>query len=117
MTGYRAIAQDAPLNGDPMEALVQRHMATTPYTGYHVEPRAMTTDFVDRVKASDAKAVVFLNPKFCEAAAFDTPDFQKALLEADIPTLILETSARGVSTSQIRLRLEAFREMIADDLP
>ncbi len=117
VTGYRAIAQDAPLNGDPIEALVQRHMATIPYTGYHVEPRKMTGDFVDRVKASNARAVVFLNPKFCEAAAFDTPDFQKALQEASIPSLILETSARGVSTSQISLRLEAFREMIADDLP
>ena len=52
VTGYRAIAQDAPLNGDPIEALVQRHMATIPYTGYHVEPRKMTGDFVDRVKAS-----------------------------------------------------------------
>lgn len=117
VTGYRLIAQDAPLNGDPMEALVQRHIATIPYTGYHVDPRKMTGDFVDRVKASQAKAVVFLNPKFCEAAAFDTPDFQKALEEASIPSLILETSARGVSTSQISLRLEAFREMIADDLP
>lgn len=117
VTGYRAIAQDAPLNGDPIEALVQRHVSTIPYTGYHVEPRAMPRDFVDRVKACNAKAVVFLNPKFCEAAAFDTPDFQKALEEAAIPSLILETSARGVSTSQIRLRLEAFREMIADDLP
>lgn len=117
VTGYRSIARDAPLNGDPIVALVERHMATVPYTGYHVEPRRMCRDFVGRVEDCGAQAVVFLNPKFCEASAFDTPDFQKALEDAGVPSLILETSARGVSTSQVRLRLEAFREMIEGDLP
>ncbi|MBM3300462.1 MAG: 2-hydroxyacyl-CoA dehydratase, partial [Deltaproteobacteria bacterium] len=64
-----------------------------------------------------AKGVIFLNPKFCEPAGFDTPDFQRALQEANIPSLILETSARGVSLGQIQVRLEAFREMLAEDLP
>ena len=50
----------------------------------------------------------------CEEALFT--DF-KALAEEKIPTLILETSTRGLSLGQIQLRLEAFREMIAGDLP
>jgi len=117
VTGYRSIARDAPLNGDPMDALVERHLSSIPYPGYHMEPRALVQGFMDRVNESGARGVLFLNPKFCEVAAFDMPDFQKALEDAGIPSLILETSARGVSAGQIHVRLEAFQEMIAGDLP
>lgn len=116
VTGYRAVAQDA-VGDDPLEALVTRHVATTPYTGYHQDPEQMTAAFVDRVRASGAHGVIFLNPKFCEAAGFDTPDFRAALESAQIPTLVLETSSRGYSLGQLEVRLEAFREMLASDLP
>jgi len=117
VTGWRAVALDARLDGDPIQALVDRHLGTIPYAGYHLEPADMPGGFVHRVTSSAAKGVVFLNPKFCEAAAFDTPDFQKALDEAGVDSLILETSARGTALDQVRLRLEAFREILAGDLP
>jgi benzoyl-CoA reductase/2-hydroxyglutaryl-CoA dehydratase subunit BcrC/BadD/HgdB len=117
VTGWRAVAVDAYVNGDPIRALVERHLGTVPYAGYHMEPESLAKSFVGRVKQSGAKGVVFLNPKFCEAAGFDTPDFQKAVQENGIPSLILETSARGSSLEQVRLRLEAFREMLSDELP
>jgi len=116
-TGFRWIQQDAPLDRDPIDALVERYLSTITYAGYHAEPRGLVTSFVERVKASGAAGVIFLNPKFCEAAGFDTPDFNKALENAGIPTLILETSTRGVSPGQIQIRLEAFREMISGELP
>jgi benzoyl-CoA reductase subunit C len=116
-TGFRAIEHDAPEDGDPVAALVKRHLAAVPYTGYHVEPRDLVRRFIGRVQASRARGVLVLNPKFCEAAAFDTPDFQKALEAIEIPSLVLETSARGVSQGRIQVRLEAFREMLGDDLP
>ncbi len=117
VTGFRGIAHDAELNGDPVKALVERHLASVPYAGYHVNPAQVVEGFVDRVRESGACAVLFLNPKFCEAAAFDLPDLQKALKSLEIPSLVLETSARGVPMEQIRLRLEAFREMISGELP
>lgn len=117
VTGFRSIASDGEPGNDPLETLVNRHLSTVPYAGYHLEPSEIVRRFVKRVRDSNASGVVFLNPKFCEAAAFDTPDFHKALDEQNIPSLILETSSRGVSLEQVRLRLEAFREMIADDLP
>jgi benzoyl-CoA reductase/2-hydroxyglutaryl-CoA dehydratase subunit BcrC/BadD/HgdB len=116
-TGYRGVAVDAGSDGDPMDALVHRHLSLIPYTGYHQQPDKMVSSFVNRVQSSNAKGVVFLNPKFCESAGFDTPDFQKSLEEIGIPCLVLETSTRGASLEQIRVRVEAFREMIAEDLP
>lgn len=117
VTGYRGVAVDAIPDGDPIEALVRRHLSMTPYAGYHQQPAKMVSSFLDRVQSSGARGVIFLNPKFCEAAGFDTPDFQTALYEAEIPSLILETSSRGVALEQIRVRLEAFHEMIAGELP
>jgi benzoyl-CoA reductase/2-hydroxyglutaryl-CoA dehydratase subunit BcrC/BadD/HgdB len=117
VTGFRGIEIDAAEDGDPIKALVNRHFSMTPYAGYHMDPAESAKNFVRRVKDSGAQGVIFINPKFCEAASFDTPDFQKALTAEKMPSLILETSARGVSTDQVRLRLEAFREMLAEDLP
>jgi len=117
VTGFRSVEIDAGPDDDPFGALVERHFATMPYAGYHIDPGETVASFVKRVRSSGAQGVIFLNPKFCEAAGFDVPDFSKALAEAEIPTLILETSARGSSLDQVRLRMEAFQEMIAGDLP
>ncbi len=117
VTGFRNIAQDAAPNGDPIDGLVKRHLSAAPYPGYHLKPSELVESFVLRVRESNARSVLFLNPKFCEAAAFDVPDFQEGLKKAGIPSLVLETSAGGAPVEQIRIRLEAFREMISGDLP
>ncbi len=116
VTGFRSVAVDAGNNRDPLDALVNRHFSTIPYPGYHREPSRIVADFLHRVRTSGARGVLFLNPKFCEAASFDTPDLQNALEEAKIPSLVLETSTRGVSMGQLLLRLEAFREVIGGDV-
>jgi benzoyl-CoA reductase subunit C len=117
VTGYRMVAQDVSMEGDPLDALVERFLRLVPYPGYHSDPEAMVQDFVDRVRRSGGQGVIFLNPKFCEAAGFDTPDFQKGLQDNEIPSLVLETSARGTSLEQIKVRLEAFKEILSGDLP
>lgn len=114
--GFRSVTARASSDGDPFEALANRSLATIPYTGYHVEPSGLVRDFIDRVKQSEAAGVIILNPKFCEAAAFDTPDLVNALKEESIPNLVLETSARSFSVGQLRLRLEAFREILGMEM-
>jgi benzoyl-CoA reductase/2-hydroxyglutaryl-CoA dehydratase subunit BcrC/BadD/HgdB len=117
VTGFRSVEQHEEPNRDPLETLVQSHLRRVPYAGYHVDPAQAVEGFLTRVRESSAAAVLLLNPKFCEAAAFDTPDLQVALQKEGIPSLMLETSARGVSLEQIRIRLEAFREMVSGELP
>ena len=113
VTGFRSAAENAPYDEAPLDSLVTRHMNLAPYPGYHMEPKEIVDGFVDRVKRSGARGVLFLNPKFCEAAGFDTPDMEAALKEAGIPDLVLETSARGAPLGQIRVRLEAFGEILS----
>jgi benzoyl-CoA reductase/2-hydroxyglutaryl-CoA dehydratase subunit BcrC/BadD/HgdB len=107
VTGLRSIAKDAEVNGDPIEALVNRHFASTPYAGYHLEPAQIVEDFLKRVRESGARGVIFLNPKFCEAAGFDTPDLQSTE-QAHIPSLSLDVIARRFPDSAVGL--EAFRD-------
>ncbi len=115
-TGYRSCCTDVDESIDPLMALVDKFFRVPAYTGYHMDPKLLVSSFLERVNSSEAIAVILLNPKFCEAAGFDTPDLQKALEENGIHVLVLETSAKGVGLDQIRLRLEAFREMIGGDL-
>jgi benzoyl-CoA reductase subunit C len=117
VTGFRSIACDAPAQGDALEGLAKRLLCSPLYPGYHVEPPRMVSGFLEQVRKSGAQGVLFLNPKFCEAAGFDLPDLQQALQQAEVPTLVLETSGGGVPLGQIRVRLEAFREMLGNDLP
>ncbi|MBI5572265.1 MAG: 2-hydroxyacyl-CoA dehydratase [Desulfomonile tiedjei] len=117
VTGFRSIEQHGESSLDPMETIVRSHLRRVPYPGYHIDPAQAVEGFVARVREATAAAVLLLNPKFCEAAAFDTPDLQVALEKAGIPSLVLETSARGVSLGQIRIRLEAFQEMVSGELP
>jgi len=117
VTGFRSVMINPIAKGDLFQCLVDRHMSMVPYTGYYVDPQKLVEDFVGRIHACGAQGVIFLNPKFCEAAAFDTPDFVNALKKNNVPNLVLETSSRGTSISQIRLRLEAFKEILADDFP
>lgn len=116
VSGFRSIAGGPGEERDPLEAIVSRLVSLPLYPGYHHEPSKVVQGFMQRVRESGAKGVIFLNPKFCEAAGFDLPDLEKALEKENIPSLVLETSTRGVSPAQIRVRLEAFREMIGDDL-
>jgi benzoyl-CoA reductase subunit C len=117
VSGFRSIAGHAQEDGDPIDGLVSRLLSLPLYPGYHDEPSRVVQGFLQRVKQSGARGVIFLNPKFCEAAGFELPDLEKALEREKLPSLALETSARGSSVGQIRVRLEAFREMIGEDLP
>jgi benzoyl-CoA reductase subunit C len=117
VTGWRMIAQDASSTGDPFRALAVRHLNRIPYPGYHAAPGRAVEGFVARVQDSGARGVLFLMPKFCEAAGFELPDLQRGLREKGVPYLTLETGTPGGSLGQIRVRLEAFAEMIGAGLP
>jgi len=60
--------------------------------------------------------VVFVLNKFCEPHAFDYVPLSKALAEAKIPHLLLETDIT-VPVGQLRTRLQAFLEMLVPPRP
>jgi len=73
VTGYRSIVHDIENATDPLRAIVDRQLKLPLYPAFHIKPPDIVTAFVSRVVDSGAKGVLFLNPKFCEEAGFETP--------------------------------------------
>jgi benzoyl-CoA reductase/2-hydroxyglutaryl-CoA dehydratase subunit BcrC/BadD/HgdB len=65
------------------------------------------------VQKSGAKGVIFLLYKYCETYFFDYPDLKQALESKGIPTLLLEVEDPSYSIGQVKIRVQAFLEMLS----
>jgi benzoyl-CoA reductase/2-hydroxyglutaryl-CoA dehydratase subunit BcrC/BadD/HgdB len=65
------------------------------------------------VQDSGAKGVIFLLYKYCEAHFFDYPDLKRVLESKGIPTLLLEVEDPSYSIGQLKVRIQAFVEMLS----
>ena len=69
--------------------------------------------FLDTVKRSRAKGVVFSGEKFCEYEYFEFPYLEKRLKEEGVPALFLEFSVDDTdNVGAYSTRVEAFAEML-----
>jgi benzoyl-CoA reductase/2-hydroxyglutaryl-CoA dehydratase subunit BcrC/BadD/HgdB len=65
------------------------------------------------VQKSGAKGVIFLLYKYCEPHYFDYPDLKAALESKGIPCLLLDVEDPSHFLGQLRIRLQAFVEMLS----
>jgi benzoyl-CoA reductase subunit C len=112
-TGRRYLQTDVDESPDPMTAISQW------YSQRNVNlpcPTRVQHDvdwdvwLVDAVRRSGAEAVVHLMPKFCEPHMLYYPEVRKALDEAGIPQLLIETEHEGIPLESFRTRVEALVE-------
>lgn len=98
---------------DPIEALTERYFNSyfcpTKYRGAQAHQETLLKDVQD----SEAKGVVFLLYKYCEAHFFDYPDLKLALESKGVPTLLLEVEDPSYSIGQLKIRIQAFVEMLS----
>jgi benzoyl-CoA reductase/2-hydroxyglutaryl-CoA dehydratase subunit BcrC/BadD/HgdB len=98
---------------DPLEALTDRYFNSyfcpTKYSGAQAHLESLLKDVQD----SGAKGVVFLLYKYCEAHFFDYPDLKVALESKGFPTLLLEVEDPSYSIGQLKIRIQAFVEMLS----
>ncbi len=94
----------------PLRRMAQRiiHAPPDPTRGNPIQQRV--EHLLQLAQSSGAKGVVFYDVKFCEPELFDIPDLSRALKQAGIPVLAIETDL-GAS-QQVLTRLQAFVEMI-----
>ena len=112
-SGARTLRLRVPEDLDPMEALTQR-----PFTSFfcptkHKGCRAHEETLLDEVQKSGAKGVIFLLYKYCEPHYFDYPDLKAALEWKGIPCLLLDVEDPSHFLGQLRIRLQAFVEMLS----
>jgi benzoyl-CoA reductase/2-hydroxyglutaryl-CoA dehydratase subunit BcrC/BadD/HgdB len=97
---------------DPVEALTDRYFNSyfcpTKYMGAQAHVESLLKDVQD----SGAKGVIFLLYKYCEAHFFDYPDLKLVLESKGIPTLLLEMEEPSYSIGQLKIRIQAFVEML-----
>jgi benzoyl-CoA reductase/2-hydroxyglutaryl-CoA dehydratase subunit BcrC/BadD/HgdB len=71
--------------------------------------------FMERLRQSGARAVIFIGEKFCEYEYFEFPYLEKRLAEAGIPSLRIEISIDDDQhTGAHDARIAAFAEMITE---
>lgn len=110
-TGFRNFHPERGEGKTPMDRLIDRYINRFPCpsrsrTGVRV-PR-----FVELVKSSGARGVVFLFQKFCSPHLADHPPVVEALKREGIPQIAIEMEETGIMEGQLRTRLEGFFEMI-----
>jgi len=97
---------------DPLEALTERYFQSYFCPTKYLGPQAHIDSLLKEVEDSGAQGVIFLLYKYCEACLFDYPDLKAALDAKGIPTLLLEVEDPLQSKEQLKIRIQAFVEML-----
>lgn len=113
-SGARTLRLMVPEDVDPIEALAQRYFTSFFCPTKHKGVRAHEETLLGEVQKSGAKGVIFLLYKYCEAHYFDYPDLKAALESKGIPCLLLDVEDPSQSLGQLKIRVQAFVEMLSD---
>ncbi len=98
---------------DPMEALTERYLSSFLCPAKHSGAMAHAETLLKEVEETGARGVIFLFYKYCEPHYFDYPDLKKTLEERGLPSLLLEADDPATSQGQIKVRVQAFVEMLS----
>jgi len=98
---------------DPIEALTDRYFNSYFCPAKYMGAQAHVDTLLKDVQDSDVKGVIFLLYKYCENHFFDYPDLRNALESKGIPTLLLEVEDPSSSIGQLKIRIQAFIEMLS----
>ena len=112
-SGARTLRLMVPEDIDPIEALTQRYFTSYLCPTKHKGYRAHEETLIEDVQKSGARGVIFLLYKYCEAHYFDYPDLKAALESKGIPCLLLDVEDPSQSLGQLKIRLQAFVEMLS----
>jgi benzoyl-CoA reductase/2-hydroxyglutaryl-CoA dehydratase subunit BcrC/BadD/HgdB len=110
-TGIRNFHPPMGQGKDPIERLIDRYLHRLPCPA-RVRAKDRTSPFMEMIRRSGAKGVVFLLQKFCTPHLADYPMLSNELKKAGIPNILIEIEESGIMEGQLRTRLGAFLEML-----
>ncbi|MDH5482265.1 MAG: 2-hydroxyacyl-CoA dehydratase family protein [Candidatus Bathyarchaeota archaeon] len=101
---------------EPMTAITERYLHKIPSSFmYSSEERFRHTR--EMAKLFDVEGVLIFSLKFCDVHSFDAPLLAEELREEDgLPVLCLEWDHSLSGTAQLRTRIEAFIEMLEEQI-
>jgi benzoyl-CoA reductase subunit C len=110
---YRWLKHDIPVEGDPLENLVQAFLqdavdSPTRYAG----DQEKGAELVQRVRDSRAEGVLFCAPSFCDPALLDQPMATRAIERAGIPWTAFKYAENTGQFQVIREQAGTFADSI-----
>jgi benzoyl-CoA reductase/2-hydroxyglutaryl-CoA dehydratase subunit BcrC/BadD/HgdB len=101
--------------GDPFLNLAERYLMRWPCSRMQSDPSHLRR-VIDEVDGSGAEGVIYVALKYCDHSGLDVPQIQAHLKEKHIPMLYIENDYTVGSLGQLKVRIEAFAEMLREEL-
>ncbi|MBI2679050.1 MAG: 2-hydroxyacyl-CoA dehydratase [Candidatus Koribacter versatilis] len=112
----RWFTEDVPAVGDPVHALAEAYVNRSVYSSVrHDFRKPRWLGLAEKIKASQADAVIFLMAKFCEPAYFDYVPFKQQVELMGLPHLALEYEEKLFTFERLRTEVETFVESLVFD--
>jgi len=108
----RYIYHDVPLEGDPAEALAERHVRKPHFSPINSDVERIYKDLLELYREKGAETIFYIHIKYCESQDYDLPDIKVRMRQEGIPLLELETEYQTTHLAQMKTRLQAFCESV-----
>ncbi len=111
MIGLRFILDHVPTDGDPIDNLAHAYIENSSYSPVQHDLRKPKEKMLlERVKGSDAEAVILAAAKMCEPGLEEQVAYSKELDEKKIPYFISEFEENQSTFDHLAIQLETFVE-------
>jgi bcr-type benzoyl-CoA reductase subunit C len=114
-TGTRQFWQPVEPDGDPLAALSRYYLNRTPCPRMKDAQRRFDHVF-QLIDAFRADGVIFYTLKFCDPFLYDIPVLKSQLDARGVPSLVLEGDYTPGTLGRVRTRIEAFIEMLRQNV-
>ncbi len=112
-TGSRYFLTETPDCADPIEGLADAYLhMISPCPTRIYQKLELGPYLVNMIKKADAKGLIIVMVKFCEAHDYTYPHMRRHLDKAGIPYLMIKTEHESTPIEQIKTRLQAFLEIV-----
>lgn len=101
--------------GDLFLNLAERYLMRWPCSRMQSDPSHFGR-VIDEVDGTGAEGVIYVALKYCDHSSFDAPRIRAQLKEKDIPMLYIENDYTASGLGQLKVRIEAFAEMLREEL-
>ncbi len=113
LLGLRWLQQDVPVDGDPLDNLVDAYLHQSAMTASRYAPDGKrAASLIDSVVRNNAEGVVFCAPSFCDPALLDQPMLVAALDKLGIPHTEFKYSEDTGQFAVIREQAGTFSDSI-----
>ncbi|MCK9503459.1 MAG: 2-hydroxyacyl-CoA dehydratase family protein [Porticoccaceae bacterium] len=114
--GLRYLLEDVETEGDPLQNLADAYLFKSSYSAVqHDDDKPNEKMLLERVKNSNAEAVILASAKMCEPGLDEQVAYGKELDEKGIPYFISEFEENQTTFDDISIQLETFVENVMFD--